>query len=125
MPDDTVTEPEEPIVDEDKVQDLRSLLGDGPEGVDGLIDTFVDRIPEVIEDLEQAASNGDLEEVGNLAHKVKGESATLGAKRLSELAKRIEGQARNDELADPEAAVQLLIDAYAETEDAYAARRKD
>lgn len=108
-----------PVIDEEKLGELRGLLGDGEEGVDGLIDTFVDRIPEVLADLESTAENGESEELARLAHKVKGESATLGAKRLSLLAKEIELAAREDALEDPRAAVDELVQIYQETERAF------
>lgn len=122
MPD-APQEPDAPIVDEEKVEELRSLLGDGPEGVDGLVDTFVDRIPEVVDDLRHAAQDGETEEIANLAHKVKGESATLGAQRLSLVAKRIEDDARADELAEPTSSVELLVETYEATEQALLQRR--
>lgn len=107
---------EAPVVDEDKIGELRGLLGDGSEGVDGLIDTFVDRIPEVLEALREEAQGGDSEELSRLAHKVKGEAATLGAKRLSQQAKEIEISARHDDLEDPTGAVEALIATYEDTE---------
>lgn len=108
-----------PVLDDEKLAELRGLLGDGEEGVDGLIDTFVDRIPEVLEDLRRTAEEGDSGELSSLAHKVKGEAATLGAKRLSLQAKAIEHEAREDSLADPEGAVEALIETYEETEAAF------
>lgn len=107
-----------PLIDEDRFEDLHSLLGEGPEGVDGLIETFVDRMPEVLADLEQAAKEPDLEAVANLAHKIKGEASTLGAQRLSLQAKDIELSARDEDLADPSGSVAALGDTYDETEKA-------
>lgn len=108
-----------PILDEEKLGELRGLLGEGEEGVGGLIDTFVDRIPEVLDELRRTAAEGDSEEMSRLAHKVKGEAATLGAKRLSLEAKGIEHAARDDELEDPEGAVEDLIETYEATEAAF------
>lgn len=110
---------EAPILDEDKMGELRGLLGDGEDGVDGLITTFVDRIPDVLADMRETAGSGDNEQLGRLAHKVKGESATLGAKRLSLKAKAIELSAKDDELDDPRSAVEDLIATYEETEAAF------
>lgn len=108
-----------PILDEARIDELRSLLGDGAEGVDGLVDTFVERIPAVIEDLRGAAAVSDQEEMVHLAHKIKGEASTLGAERLSQQAKSIEMQAREEDLADPSAAVEALVETYEETERAF------
>jgi HPt (histidine-containing phosphotransfer) domain-containing protein len=105
-----------PLVDDGKIDELRSLLGDGEDGVDGLIDTFVDRIPEAIEDIRAAAEAGEIEELGRLAHQIKGESATLGAMRLSLSAKRVEKAASADELEDPHGAADELASIYEETE---------
>lgn len=110
---------DEPILDEEKIEELRSLLGDGPDGVDGLVDTFVDRIPEVLDGLRQAAEARDFQTLSEHAHKVKGESATLGAQRLSSQAKQLEIEAREEEVSDPEQAVEALIDTYEATEKAF------
>lgn len=110
---------EAPIIDEEKIGELRGLLGDGEEGVDGLITTFVDRIPQVLDDLRDTAGSGDSEQMGRLAHKVKGEAATLGAKRLSLKAKAIELAAKDDDLENPQQAVEDLIATYEETEAAF------
>jgi HPt (histidine-containing phosphotransfer) domain-containing protein len=108
-----------PVLDQDKVDELRNLLGEGPDGYEGLVDTFVDRMPEVIADAKSAASEGRLEDVESLAHKVKGEASTLGAAQLSKLAKSIEEGAREETLADPEASVEELADAFETTKKAF------
>lgn len=113
------------VLDEEKIEELRSILGDGPEGVDGLVDTFIERTPDVLAELDEAAQAGDEEGVGHLAHKIKGEASTLGAKRLSLLAKQIEDEAREQELDDPVAAARRLEDAFEETEQAFHERRSD
>lgn len=107
-----------PILDEEKIGELRGLLGDGEEGVDGLVTTFVDRMPDVLDDLREAAGAGDDEQMASLAHKVKGEAATLGAKRLSLQAKEIELAAKDEGVEDPVGAVDDLVATYEATVDA-------
>lgn len=113
---------DDPILDEAKVDELRDILGDGPDGVDGLVETFLDGAPELMDELTQAARDGDLEQVDFLAHKIKGEAATLGATRLAGQAEALEDGAREEELADPEGAVEELRETYEATEEAFQSR---
>jgi HPt (histidine-containing phosphotransfer) domain-containing protein len=60
-------------------------------------DQFLSSTSEVLVQLGAAAREGDLNTVGQLAHRLRGSMATLGAVRLSTLAHRVEEGGFEDE----------------------------
>jgi HPt (histidine-containing phosphotransfer) domain-containing protein len=57
-------------------------------------------------------TRGDLDVVRRSAHTLKGTSATLGARALSEECKRLEEQARTSAVRDAAASLSEIEDAY-------------
>lgn len=81
----------------DELDDLSSE--DGTSYVDLVVDRFLVRGIEPGEELAAVAQRGDHEQVRNLAHRLKGNSANLGLTELSALAARIEQHGANAEPA--------------------------
>jgi CheY-like chemotaxis protein/HPt (histidine-containing phosphotransfer) domain-containing protein len=86
-------------VDPPVLDQLREDLG-GPEPVQEVIATFLDKTPEVLAELRDAAARADAGGIRQAAHKLKGTSATLGARRLSEQCAEIERLARAGSVPD-------------------------
>ena len=85
---------------------LRSLQGVGAGLFERLVDVFARTTPPLLDELLAAVAAGDAETAGRLAHKLRGSSETVGAQRLSALARRVEtGE-------DAEAAAGELLAAY-------------
>ena len=84
------------FVDDERVG---SLLGMGPELVERLVGVFARTTPPLLEELRAAVERGDDDTARKLAHKLRGSSETVGARRLSELARRIETGDRAHEAA--------------------------
>lgn len=91
------------------IDDLRGLMG---EEFLQLVRVFLEDAPSHLDQLEQAASNGDIAGLIAPAHTLKSASANLGALLLSSQAKRIELSARQRTLENPRAAVAALREAW-------------
>ena len=79
------------------IQNTRAVLSEPY--VDTLKNMFV-TIPQLHEEMTSAIGEGDTEKVERLAHRIKSNSATLGAIELSEFARTVEHRAANDKMSD-------------------------
>jgi HPt (histidine-containing phosphotransfer) domain-containing protein len=84
-----------------------------PEFVDELIHTFYEDAVTQLEAMRQAAAAGSGEALVRPAHSLKGNSATVGAGRLSELCQRLEADARSGVVDD---VIERVAEAAAEFE---------
>ena len=88
------------LVDDERVSSLVSL---GPEVVEKIVDVFARTTPAVLDELRAAVETDDGEARRALAHKLRGSAETVGAKRLSELARQLEvGEATDAAAAELE-----------------------
>ncbi|HJU87202.1 MAG TPA: response regulator [Gemmatimonadota bacterium] len=78
---------------------LREDLG-GEAPVEQVVGLFLEKMPAILAELRDAVTRGDLEGVRRSAHTIKGTSATLGARDLSEKCGRLEERARAGEVGD-------------------------
>lgn len=106
---------EDPIVDDPTFTKLAGIIGDGPDGIESLVGTFSDTAPETIEAMRTAAADEDMKSLSEAAHKLKGEAGTFGARRLQALCKRLELDAREDDVSDPSARVEAVAKLFEET----------
>lgn len=95
------TEPE--LIDERALEALQESLE--PDTLAVLIQLHGEQLRQYVEALENALAQGDLAEVAAIAHRVKGESGSLGGLRLAAAARNLEdmarsGQARHELLAE-------------------------
>lgn len=102
--------PQPPVIDQDVVEELRSMLGGE---VDRLIDIFLEDTPRLVAALENAAVGPDYNALRDAAHSLKSSSANLGAMSLSAAAKRVELGAREKSLDRPAVAVALIANEFA------------
>ena len=75
------------------VMDLDALLERCMGNIDFLVrivDKFQSRIPEELDELEQAVDLQDAKRIASLAHRIKGESASASADGLQRVAREIE-----------------------------------
>jgi HPt (histidine-containing phosphotransfer) domain-containing protein len=82
-------------VDQGALDNLLEMTGGDPEFVDELIDTFLEDAVVQLEAMRVAAASTSAEEILRPAHSLKGNSANLGASRLSELCRALEADARS------------------------------
>ncbi|NOQ22539.1 MAG: hypothetical protein GQ565_07810 [Candidatus Aegiribacteria sp.] len=69
---------------------LRSSLGDDQQLIEEILELFQTTTSDIIESLEKAAYEGDLETVRKTAHSIKGSAANISAKAMQESMKDIE-----------------------------------
>ncbi|TWI06066.1 signal transduction histidine kinase [Luteimonas cucumeris] len=115
----SVQSPEMPMLNEETLDDLEAMIG---AGVVPIIGAFLDNTPRLIAQLKSAAEVPDLPLLRELAHSLKSSSANLGADALSEAAKRIELDAREQTLERPAAAVAVVVAEYERVRPALLAR---
>jgi len=79
-------------VDEEMLAELFDLLGGGdPAGLIHACELFLTDVPARLGAAEEALSDGRLEDVGRVAHSLRGSTGAFGARRISQLAERLEG----------------------------------
>ena len=77
----------EEAINSEALDELRSLMG---ESLDEVLQTFLDFVPDQINELSTAVFNNDADGVFNLAHKMKSSSSSIGALGLAHTAEQIE-----------------------------------
>jgi HPt (histidine-containing phosphotransfer) domain-containing protein len=110
-----------PVLDEGVLEDLRASVGDDEAFIIDLVETYVTEGAANLDSIMAAAAAGDPEAIVRPAHTLKSSSASLGAMRLSTIARGIEEAGRAgvpDGLAD---AAELARSTWLETLQAFAA----
>ncbi|MEO5966496.1 MAG: Hpt domain-containing protein [Candidatus Limnocylindrales bacterium] len=80
--------------------DMLAMVGDDPEFVGEIVDTYLADAPTQLAGMRTALADGDAVTLGRLAHTLKGNSRNVGAVALAEIARTLEEQARAEDLAD-------------------------
>ena len=100
-------------IDRAVIADLHQLTPDGePSIVDELIDAFVEDTPAQLAAMRAAVAAGDARALDAAAHRLKGGSGALGARRLAALCAQIEGLARVGALDDAVLPLEALADEF-------------
>jgi HPt (histidine-containing phosphotransfer) domain-containing protein len=90
---------EEPYVDADVYRELQELMaGTGDHPLRQLNDVFSKFAARHMQSMRDALASGDAVALGNDAHRVRGNSASLGARRMSKVAAVIEERSRAGDL---------------------------
>lgn len=84
-------------VDISVIETLKTLMKDR---FGFLIQTFIDKTDNQIDQLHIAITNNDIKEVISITHAIKGSSGSVGASSVHLLSKEYENNARNDVLND-------------------------
>lgn len=95
---------------------LASITGEDREFERELAESFVSASPPIIEQLRAAAEAGDAPGVRSAAHALKGSSRAIGAEAVGALCEDLEHRARDGDVTDAAAAIELIAAAYAEVE---------
>lgn len=99
--------------------------GEGAQFVSQVVDSYVAETTKLLEQLSEGVDDGSPEPVQRLAHAIKSSSAQVGAARMSELAARLESEAREQDLSYAEAHLDALGHAFAEACEAIRAHLDD
>jgi HPt (histidine-containing phosphotransfer) domain-containing protein len=88
---------------------IYSAFGDDPE-LSGLVEMFVDEMPDRIQLINEALSSGDMESLQRTAHQMKGACGSYGFDQLTPYARAVEFSVRECHSATAiEAAVRELV----------------
>ncbi len=89
-------------IDRNTINNLSQLQQPGkPDFINRLVTIYLQSSPEILQALNQAAKNNDIERLWQSAHSLKSSSASLGANRLSSLCHELEILGRENRLANP------------------------
>ncbi|MDE2121127.1 MAG: CHASE domain-containing protein, partial [Betaproteobacteria bacterium] len=84
-----------------EVARLHRLVGDDPAVVDSLLRQYAEELRDSLESLQAAALDADVARLGELAHRLKSSSRTVGAEELGQACEQLEGRAREHTGAPP------------------------
>ena len=99
-----------PVIDKTTFDELKQMSGD--EFINELIDTFLEDMPKMIEEINSglAANNADI--FRRAAHSMKSNAATFGASQLAALAKDLEMLGKENRLHETGDRLRALEEAY-------------
>ncbi len=102
------------ILDKQALARLQASMGGDESFLQELIDSFLAEAPQLLATMQQGMTTGNAGEVRLAAHSLKSLAADFGATRLNELARELEGWARDGRLPEAEetaAAIEQLLPA--------------
>ena len=83
-------------IDHAVLAEWQAMLGEGyPEFLSRMVSRFVEDASRCVEDLQRAVENGDMAQLAEVAHGLKGISSNMGVMHLAELAFELEQRGRN------------------------------
>jgi HPt (histidine-containing phosphotransfer) domain-containing protein len=89
----------DPTLDTAALADLLETIGDDPEFMAELVDTYLADSPGLFAELRAGLASGDATAVRRAAHTLKSTSASFGATRLAALGREMEAAADTGDLA--------------------------
>jgi HPt (histidine-containing phosphotransfer) domain-containing protein len=101
--------PDVPVIDETR---LLEEFGGDQEILNELRDLFLEHVPPLYSDIEQACQTGDDETFAISIHSLKGACATYGAPRLAMVCKEMEAWARSGDMESVKGAFEHLSREY-------------
>lgn len=89
------------LIDQNAFDRIKKLGGENDTVfLSQVIGMFLKQAPVVIDDILENEKNGNIEKMEQAAHKLKGSSLNIGAKKLASICREIELKTRNNELKD-------------------------
>ena len=101
--------PDVPVIDETR---LLEEFGGDQEILNELRDLFLEHVPPLFSDIEEAANSGDVESLATNVHSLKGACSTYGAPRLAMVCKQVELLARDGKMDAVKANFEILRREY-------------
>ena len=87
-----MTDERGPAIDVDALGDLEQSIGDDPEFLRELVETYLDDAPKQIEQMRDGLAGADVELVNRSAHTLKSNSSSVGALVLSQMSRELEAK---------------------------------
>jgi two-component system sensor histidine kinase/response regulator len=107
------------VLDENVVSELEALDGDV---MLGLVSLYFDQASDQMSELSAAIASGETPAIAQIAHKLKGSSATLGAKNVAGIASELELAAGTGDPASAEPLLNTLSTGLDDARDAFRSR---
>lgn len=101
-----------PVIDHTALRRLMRVIGDDPDDLRELIESFLEEAPVLVLDIEAAAASMDMENLCRASHTLKASARDFGAPRLAEVCEALEYSAR-DGHSEPAALVRSIAAEYA------------
>lgn len=98
-----------PSIDKLKFNQLNDIIGDG---ICEIIDVFTRTAPNSLKIIAASLQSGDTNKVFIEAHTLKSSSGNIGLSRFSRLCEILEAQARENDIQEAAAQLQLLNDEF-------------
>jgi len=99
----------EPVIDSVVFNEIAELMGDA---LGSFIETYLDNSPKLLNAMEVALPEGDLDAIIHNAHQLKGGSGSIGAMQVFQYAKLLEEEAREGKTDTLQSNLVALIEAY-------------
>ncbi len=94
-----------PLLDDATLAELREIMEDD---FGDLVRTFLEDLPDQLTAIDSAVSQGAAEPLSRSAHRLKSGCGSIGATRLTEIARRLELLGRDGDLSGAQALVAQL-----------------
>lgn len=105
-----------PLLDQAAVEQLRVMTGGDTDLLQEFLDLFDADSNALLSRVDQALRTSDAEEIRKAAHALKGGSANIGGKRLSEMCLQLETQGRQGNLEGASLLVEQIRRVVEETQ---------
>ena len=100
------------ILEPDAVDRLLRVVANDRDVLRLLIDSFLEDAPGLLEALQRAARDQDVEGLRRAAHTLKSNSADFGATELADLCKQLEDRAKEGDLDEMDGLTEKIVAAY-------------
>ena len=102
-----------PIIDEAVLDEIRRMSGaEAPALINNIVELYLQQTPDLIDDIQHGARNGDADRVFRAAHALKSSSANIGAVRVSEIARQLEKLGRHNRVDHVRPHLDTLLESY-------------
>jgi len=112
-----------PTLDLAALDRLLEMTGGDPAFVEELIETFLDDAAKQLAAMNAAATLGAADDLIRPSHSLKSNSASVGAMRLSEMARALEAASRDGDVAEASARVAAASSEFERVREALKAHR--
>ena len=100
-------------IEQDALKKLFELIGESPESLAELIDSFLEESPLQLRQMQEAVASKDRGALGRAAHTLKSSARDFGAGQLSALCETLERTSRDSLPGDAAAQVEIIAASYA------------
>jgi CheY-like chemotaxis protein/HPt (histidine-containing phosphotransfer) domain-containing protein len=102
-----------PVIDETVLDEIRRMSGEqAPALINNIVEIYLQQTPNLIDDIQYGARNGDADRVFRAAHALKSSSANIGAVRVSEIAHQVEKLGRHNRIEHVHSHLNTLLESY-------------